>query len=309
MADNPLLTPADGSVRAGATPVGRFAPSPTGALHLGSLVAAIGSHLYAKSLGGRWLLRIEDLDTPRNVPGADAAILRDLERLGLEWDGSVLYQSSRLEAYAAALETLRAQGAAFACGCSRREVSLGGRVYPGTCRTGLPPGRTARAVRMQAPEGEIRFLDLLRGPQLQHPARQGDFVIHRADGIFAYVFACVLDDAAQGVTQIVRGADLLEITGRQRLLQEALGYPEPIYAHLPLVLDASGHKLSKRTGAKAWGDHPSDAWARALAHLGWPLPAELQGAPVAEIRRYGLECAGKMLRARLEQRPGPVQAQ
>lgn len=268
--------------------VGRFAPSPTGRLHHGSLVAAIGSYLYAKAAGGRWLLRMEDLDTPRLVPGAADAIRRDLERLGLLWDGPVLYQSTRLDAYAAALDALRAQGLTFPCACSRRELGKAGGIYPGTCRTGLPPGRAARAVRFRVPPGTSRFTDLLRGEQTQQPARQGDFVLRRADGFYAYLLACVVDDAFQGISQVVRGADLLDVTGRQRLLQDALHYPEPVYAHLPLVLNPDGSKLSKSAGADAWQGDPASAWRFALRHLGLALPAALERAPAGEIQAYAL---------------------
>lgn len=274
------------------TVTGRFAPSPTGRLHAGSLVAAIGSYLYAKAVGGRWLLRMEDLDTPRVVPGAAAAIERDLEQLGLHWDGSVLYQSTRVEAYAAALDTLDARGLSYPCGCSRREIEKAGGVYPGICRAGLPPGRVARALRFRVPPGAVRFTDLRHGGQIQWPERQGDFILRRADGFYAYLLACVVDDAFQGINQVVRGADLLDITGRQRLLQDALRYPEPVYAHLPLVLNPDGSKLSKSAGADAWQGDPARAWRFALRQLGVDLPAALGRAPAKEIRAYALHAEG-----------------
>lgn len=237
--------------------IGRFAPSPTGPLHRGSLVAAVGSWLFARRAGGQWLVRMEDLDTPRVVPGAAEEILAALRRYGLEWDGEVGYQSQRTALYEAALAQLREKGLVYDCGCSRAELQRAasaplGRepVYPGTCRNGLPPGRMARAVRFRAPEEVIAFDDLLRGRIEENVAEMtGDFVVRRADGVFAYQLAVVVDDAAQGVTQVVRGGDLLSSTPRQIALQRALGYATPEYAHLPLVLNADGTKLGKRDGA------------------------------------------------------------
>jgi glutamyl-Q tRNA(Asp) synthetase len=237
--------------------VGRFAPSPTGPLHLGSLVAAAGSWLFARAAGGRWLVRMEDIDTPRVVPGSAEEILDALRRYGLGWDGEVLYQSSRGEAYRDALRELRAKGLAYDCACSRAELQraasapLGKElVYPGTCRNGLPPDRPARAIRFRVPEETIQFDDLIQGETREVVAAEtGDFVIRRADGPFAYQLAVVVDDAAQGVTQVVRGADLLTSTARQIALQRALGLPTPAYAHLPLIVNAEGAKLGKRDGA------------------------------------------------------------
>jgi len=237
--------------------VGRFAPSPTGPLHLGSLVAAVGSFLFARSAGGRWLVRLEDLDTPRSVPGAADEILRALERHGLFWDGAVESQSLRVARYEEALLELRAQDLAFDCACTRAEILRSASaplapdpVYPGTCRSGLQPGRAPRAVRFRCGAGVIRFHDAVFGAVEEEPAvAVGDFVVKRADGPFAYQLAVVVDDAAQGVTQVVRGADLLSSTARQIALQRALGLPTPRYAHLPLVLGADGRKLGKREGA------------------------------------------------------------
>ena len=236
---------------------GRFAPSPTGPLHLGSLVAAVGSWLFARAAGGRWLVRMEDLDAPRVVDGSAEEILAALRRYGLEWDGDVVWQSRRIALYEAALATLRARGLAYDCACSRAELQrsasapLGSEpVYPGTCRNGLPPGRTARAVRFRVPPGIVAFDDLLRGPIEEDVAAcTGDFVIKRADGPFAYQLAVVVDDAAQSVTQVVRGGDLLSSTPRQIALQRALDLPTPSYAHLPLVLAPDSTKLGKRDGA------------------------------------------------------------
>ncbi|HEV7923088.1 MAG TPA: tRNA glutamyl-Q(34) synthetase GluQRS [Thermoanaerobaculia bacterium] len=236
---------------------GRFAPSPTGPLHLGSLVAAVGSWLFARGAGGRWLVRMEDLDAPRVVPGSAEEILAALRRYGLEWDGEVVYQSARTALYEDALATLRARGLAYDCACSRAELQraasapLGAEpVYPGTCRRGLPPHRPPRAVRFRVPPGVVAFDDLLHGRiEEDVEARTGDFVIKRADGLFAYQLAVVVDDAEQGVNQVVRGGDLLSSTARQIALQRALSLPTPAYAHLPLVTNADGAKLGKRDGA------------------------------------------------------------
>jgi glutamyl-Q tRNA(Asp) synthetase len=259
--------------------IGRFAPSPTGPLHLGSLVAAVGSWLFARRDSGQWLVRMEDLDTPRVVPGAADEILAALRRYGLEWDGEVVCQSQRIALYEAALDRLRAKGLVYECACSRADLQraasapLGAElVYPGTCRNGLQ-GRVARAIRFRVPAETIAFDDLLRGPIDEHlPTSTGDFVVKRADGVFAYQLAVVVDDAAQGVTQVVRGGDLLLSTPRQIALQRALGYATPQYAHLPLVTNPDGSKLGKRDGAlplPALDDrHVVETLAQALEILG-----------------------------------------
>jgi len=244
-------------------PVGRFAPSPTGPLHLGSLVAAVGSWLFARNEGGRWLVRVEDIDTPRVIPGSESEILAALARYGLERDGEIVRQSERTALYDDALQRLRERGQVFDCSCSRAELQRAasapaasdpqeadGPVYPGTCREGLPPGRAARAVRFRVPEGIVAFDDLVHGTVEEDVAlRTGDFVVKRADGLFAYQLAVVVDDAEQGVTQVVRGGDLLGSTARQIALQRALGVATPSYAHLPLVTTRDGAKLGKRDGA------------------------------------------------------------
>jgi glutamyl-Q tRNA(Asp) synthetase len=228
-------------------------------------VAALGSFLFARAAGGRWLVRIEDLDAPRVVPGSADEILRTLERFGLHWDGAVMRQSTRGLAYQEALERLRAGGFTFDCACSRKELAHassaparddpadgGGLVYPGTCRRGLPEGRSARAVRLRVEPGVVKFTDLVHGVIGEDTFTVvGDFVLRRADGPFAYQLAVVVDDAEQGVTQVVRGADLLSSTARQLLLQRALELDSPSYAHTPLVVAANGVKLSKRDGALA----------------------------------------------------------
>lgn len=263
--------------------VGRFAPSPTGPLHFGSLVAAVGSYLEARTRGGRWLLRMEDLDPPREVAGAAHAILQALESHGFEWDGQVLYQSQRQAAYQAAMERLLAAGMLYPCGCTRREIAdsavhgIDGPVYPGTCRTGLAAGRSARAWRVRVEDAEIGFVDGIQGTLRQNLARDvGDFVLRRADGYYAYQLAVVVDDAEQGVTHVVRGADLLDSTPRQIHLQRLLGLPLPHYAHLPVAVNARGEKLSKQTQAAPLdATRPAAALWQALQFLGQQPPAQL----------------------------------
>ena len=257
-------------------PTGRFAPSPSGPLHFGSLVAALASWLDARATGSRWLVRIEDLDTPRVKHGAADEILRALDRLGLYWDGEVIFQSGRTSLYEQALARLR--DTSYLCGCSRREiadsaVSLaadGAQVYPGTCRAGLGPGKSARALRVRV-DGMISFVDRVQGSLQQDLEREvGDFVLRRADGQFAYQLAVVVDDADQGVTDVVRGADLLDSTPRQIYLQRLLDLPTPRYLHVPVAIDEKGEKLSKQAGARMIDQ--SDLH-RALRFLGQP-PSE-----------------------------------
>jgi glutamyl-Q tRNA(Asp) synthetase len=213
------------------------------------MVAAVASYLDAKSRGDEWLVRMEDVDEPRTVPGADREILRALEAHGLEWDGEVVYQSRRKELYEAALVRLQNCGAAYLCSCTRREA---GEVYPGTCRGGPAPGREARTWRVRIPEEPIAFADRLQGVEWFDVAKlSGDFVVKRGDGFFAYQLAVVVDDAEQGITDVVRGADLLDSTPRQLHLQKLLGYPSPEYLHIPVALNADGQKLSKQTLAPA----------------------------------------------------------
>ena len=258
--------------------VGRFAPSPTGPLHFGSLIAAVGSYLQARKMEGRWLVRMEDLDLPRVVPGAAEAILSTLESFGLFWDDEVLFQSSRFPAYGAALERLEEH--LYPCGCSRAEIlrSSGARgIYPGTCRHGLPPGKSPRALRLSTRRQEITFRDRIQGRYRQDLEREvGDFVVRRADGLFAYQLAVVVDDAEQGVTEVVRGSDLLDSTPRQILLQRLLGYPTPGYAHLPVITNRQGQKLSKQTHAPPLDRRrPLPALWQALDFLGQRPPREL----------------------------------
>lgn len=253
---------------------GRFAPSPTGDLHFGSLVAALASWLRVRQQGGEWLLRIEDIDPPREIAGSAGSILAALACLGLEADALPLYQSRRDDAYAAALQRLRDAGHAFPCWCSRTELDAADVVHrDGRC---LGPPRSDRepAWRLRVPDLDIEFDDVLQGPQRQN-AREavGDFVLKRADGLWSYQLACVVDDAFQGITEVVRGCDLLDSTPRQILLQRLLGLPTPAYLHLPLAVDAEGCKLSKSSDAPAVdAGNPRVALARALRFLGQPVP-------------------------------------
>jgi glutamyl-Q tRNA(Asp) synthetase len=265
----------------GTRPRGRFAPSPTGPLHFGSLVAAVGSFADARAAGGSWLVRIDDLDRAREVPGAADDILRTLERFGLLWDETVVYQSQRTEAYAQALEQLSERGLTFPCACSRAEIARQGRpgkegpIYPGTCRNGLPAQCQPRSQRMRVDAVRIAIADRIQGLIQQTLATDvGDFVLRRADGIHAYQLAVVLDDAAAGIDSIVRGADLLMSTPRQVYLQRLLGLPQPSYAHLPVVIDDEGRKLSKTlSSAPVDPVHPLPALVRAWRFLGQaPLP-------------------------------------
>jgi len=253
-----------GASQPGSGYVGRFAPSPTGLLHAGSLVAAMASYLDARAHDGRWLVRMEDVDLSRTAPGAAESILQTLAAFGMHADDEVLWQHARSTLYAAALQKLG--GEVYPCGCSRREIadSIGPAIsaalaqpYPGTCRHGMAPGKAARAWRIRVPcIGEqdecIRFVDRACGPNTQHlSSGTGDFVLLRGDGFWAYQLAVVVDDAAQGVTHVVRGMDLLDSTPRQIYLQRRLGLPTPHYLHIPVVLDAHGRKLSKQDNAPA----------------------------------------------------------
>ncbi len=268
---------------------GRFAPSPTGPLHAGSLVAALASWLDARAHGGTWLVRIEDVDTPRCVPGASQTILAQLARCGMVSDEAVMVQSQRSDAYAQALSRLERAGQAYPCACSRKDIELAmaeaGRsrerhrpqVYPGTCRPerGGLHGRPARAWRFQVPEppaSVVQWTDRRLGRQAQNVAAEvGDFVLRRADGLWAYQLAVVVDDAHQGITDVVRGEDLADNTPRQLLLQQALGLATPRYLHTPLVLAQDGQKLSKQNGAQALDlEHPGQALRMAAGRLGLP---------------------------------------
>ncbi|WP_116137253.1 tRNA glutamyl-Q(34) synthetase GluQRS [Trinickia diaoshuihuensis] len=269
---------------------GRFAPSPTGRLHAGSLVGALASYLDARAHGGTWLVRIEDIDGPRTVPGADQDIIRTLARFGMQSDEPVVRQSARTSLYSEALAQLDRAGLIYPCGCTRKEIadSLANAharhttlAYPGTCRQGLH-GKSARAWRLRVPDqadASIAFDDRWQGRQTQNLALEvGDFVLKRADGQWAYQLAVVVDDAEQGITHVVRGADLLDSTARQIYLQRCLGVPTPSYLHVPVVTDAQGEKLSKQTGARELdAEAPLPALLAAATHLGLALKYDAPG--------------------------------
>jgi glutamyl-Q tRNA(Asp) synthetase len=271
---------------------GRFAPTPSGPLHFGSLVAALGSLLTARAQGGEWLVRMEDLDPPREAPGAADDILRTLEAFGLTWDGEVVYQSRRLEAYREAVERLRHEGHAYPCGCSRRDLVRlpdGRRIYPGTCRSGLG-GKAPRALRVRCEGATVAFVDGLQGPVEQDLEREfGDFPVVRADGYYAYHLGVVVDDAAQGITEVVRGADLLTATPSQIHLQRLLGLPTPAYHHLPVAVDGAGLKLSKQTlAAPVDRREPVLTLVHTLAFLGQAPPADLADADLDGVWAWAL---------------------
>lgn len=264
--------------------IGRFAPSPTGPLHAGSLVAAMASYLDAKAHDGAWLVRIEDIDEARTMPGAAEGILQTLLGFGMQWEGEIVWQSRRKDLYLAAFERLH--GYTYACGCTRREIadsrigiaSDGAAVYPGTCRNGLAAGKQPRAYRLRVPDvgaDTITFEDAWMGTVAQHLATEvGDFVLKRADGYWAYQIAVVVDDALQGVTHVVRGADLLDSTARQIYLQRLLGYATPAYLHVPVVVNSEGEKLSKQTGARELDPAKAlESLQSAAAFLGLEMPA------------------------------------
>ncbi|MEM7708646.1 MAG: tRNA glutamyl-Q(34) synthetase GluQRS [Pseudomonadota bacterium] len=262
--------------------VGRFAPSPTGRLHMGSLIAALASYAQARQQQGRWLLRMEDIDPPRERPGAAEAIEADLKRFGMSPDKPTLFQSTRTTAYQQALNRLKASGHVFPCGCSRRHLGHG-HLYPQTCSGGLPPGRERRSWRVRV-SGRYAFDDLLQGAYGQQLETEvGAFILWRADGQPAYQLAVVVDDYFQGITEVVRGSDLIGSTPRQLFLQRLLGLPQPAYLHLPVALNEQGNKLSKQTGARPIDpQQPMPALARAWSFLGQEEPpAEALTSPEA----------------------------
>jgi len=275
---------------------GRFAPSPTGPLHFGSMVAAVGSFLQACKQNGEWLVRMEDLDPPREAPGAADDILRTLEAFGLHWDGEVVYQSRRGVQYAEALERLKAQGALYPCACSRREIAdssvngVDGPVYPGTCRDGIAPGRSPRAWRVKVNGQQVEFNDAIQGRLSRNLAQDfGDFIVQRADGFFAYQLAVVVDDAEQGITEIVRGADLIESTPRQIHLQRLLNFPTPYYLHLPVALNAQKEKLSKQTFAAPLDPtRPLPALLQIMRFLRQEVPSELAEGNIEDFWRWSV---------------------
>ncbi len=275
---------------------GRFAPSPTGPLHAGSLAAALASWLDARAVNGAWIVRIEDLDPPRAVPRAAQHILDQLAQCGLESDEPAVFQSTRGDLYETAFARLQADGLIYGCACSRKDVDemieaqagwpVG--VYPGTCAAGAAIDKPIRAYRVRVPDEEASFVDRAAGRYAQHLRRDvGDFVVSRADGLWAYQLAVVVDDAAQGITDVVRGADLLDNTPRQIFLQRALGLPTPRYVHVPLVLNASGEKLSKQSGATALdAEQPLRELQRAAHHLGF---GRIEAASVHEFLKQAID--------------------
>lgn len=281
----------------GANYRGRFAPSPTGPLHFGSLIAAIGSYLDAKSHHGKWLVRIEDVDRQRKAPGAASKILYTLEKLGLEWDEEIIYQSLRSERYQEALNTLNKRNLVYPCICSRKEIAdssimgLYGSIYPGTCVKNPDAAKKTHALRIHTTEDLIQFHDIVKGVYCQRLRSEvGDFVLRRADGIYAYQLAVVVDDAAQNITHIVRGADLLDSTPRQIFLQQLLGYRTPRYMHLPVVTNARGEKLSKQTNAAPVDlANALSQLVDALHFLGQKPPMEMLQGDIASFWRWATQ--------------------
>ncbi|MBC7962258.1 MAG: tRNA glutamyl-Q(34) synthetase GluQRS [Steroidobacteraceae bacterium] len=285
--------------------IGRFAPSPTGCLHTGSLVAAVGSYLMAKRAGGRWLLRIDDLDAPRQVAGMDDDIMRTLESFGLFWDGQVARQSRHLDHYRQAFDLLRHKDLLYPCGCSRKEIALAASAphpdddcvpYSGSCRTGMKAGAVVRSWRIRVPEDEVCFRDLRRGHICQNLADVcGDFAVRRAECDYLYQLAVVVDDALAGVTQVVRGDDLLSSTPRQIYLLRMLGMPQPEYCHLPLLAGPDGAKLSKRDNLisqqpGSLKGQEGQLLLAVLRFLGQNPPAELAGSECQDILGWGIAC-------------------
>ncbi len=269
---------------------GRFAPTPSGPLHFGSIVTALASFLEARSRQGRWLLRIDDLDTPRVRPGASDDIRRTLQLLSLHWDGEVLYQNTRHEAYQAALETLLNQGLLYRCDCPRKETR--GSPYPGTCRHRNVPLCHQAALRIRTDNTVILFTDQIQGEYARNiQTESGDFIVQRADDIYGYALTVVVDDAFQGVTEVVRGADLLASTPEQILMHQYLALTVPVYGHVPIVTDRYGKKLSKRYAATdaLMESDPGSLLIRALSFLGQPVDAELNGADTATVIDWALK--------------------
>jgi glutamyl-Q tRNA(Asp) synthetase len=286
--------------RASQTPVsyrGRFAPSPTGPLHFGSMVTALGSYLDARAHRGEWLLRIEDIDPSREQPGAANSILTTLEAYGLLWDGPVLYQHARVNAYKTAIDYLTAEGLTYPCACSRREIAdsgvlgLEGTVYPGTCRNGVRGSRRATALRLRVlTDASLCVQDELQGTFCQHLANEiGDFVIRRTDGYWAYQLAVVVDDAFQGVTHVVRGADLLPSTPRQVYLQRLLKLQSPVYMHLPVAVASDGKKLSKRSARTSVTTAVRQTLFQALLFLEQRPPLALHDATPEELLKWAVD--------------------
>lgn len=292
---------------------GRFAPTPSGPLHFGSVVAALGSWLDARAHGGEWHLRIDDLDPPRVAEGADRSIVETLERLGLTWDGPVVRQSDRAEAYADAMSQLARRAHLYRCTCSRRAIAeaglpgIEGPRYPGTCRRRADVYPGPGSWRIEVSNAVVAFDDLLQGPVTQDlETAVGDFVVRRSDGVHAYHLACVVDDAAAGFTHVVRGADLIDSTPRQIFLQRLLGLPDPVYLHLPVAVDTMGHKLSKQTlAAPVSMDPPLATLAMAAAFLGHAPPSDLAAAPPADLLAWAVRQWDRSLLPRARTAPLP----
>jgi glutamyl-Q tRNA(Asp) synthetase len=271
--------------------VGRFAPSPTGPLHFGSLVTALASYLDARAHGGKWLVRVEDLDPPREITGSSTLILEQLRALGMDWDGDVLYQSTRLSAYESILEQLEDQKICFRCDCSRQRVSGLEGIYDGRCRSRRLTSAQGLAIRLKIRPETVRFTDTIQGDYAQNLEHEvGDFILRRKDGLFAYQLAVVADDAEQGITHIVRGYDLLSSTPRQIYLQQLLGLPTPSYAHIPIIVNALGQKLSKQHFAEPIDlKNASSLLFSALQFLGMTPPPSLIGAVPVSLVTWGAE--------------------
>ena len=268
---------------------GRFAPSPSGPLHFGSLLAAVASYVDARARKGRWLVRMEDLDPPREMPGADTLILSTLEQHALHWDGDVLYQSSRHSRYSDVLADLQTRGLAYRCACSRARLATLNHVYDGYCRTHPPPGDQPCAIRLQLPNQTVCFDDAIQGQQQQNLAAGGDCIIHRKDGFYAYQLAVVVDDIDQGVTDVVRGSDILAATGAQIYLAGLLGNAPLRYAHVPVVLGDDGQKLSKQNHAPALDNsQPSQNLWQALEVLGQQPPVDLVHEAPGAIMKWAV---------------------
>lgn len=276
---------------------GRFAPSPTGALHFGSLIAAVGSYLEAKSHNGEWLVRIENLDKPREIPAASHEIFRALEILGMEWDHEVIYQDQRIDSYENILTILNKRGLTYSCTCTRKEIAdssitgISGQIYAGTCRNNVQNKDRPGAVRIKTDNNIIEFEDSLHGLISQRlESETGDFILRRSDGIYAYQLAVVADDATQGITNVVRGADLLDSTPRQIYLQKLLGYSTPTYMHLPVAVNNQGEKLSKQTKAALLDiSNPVKQLVEAVNFLGQESPIELLGSNVSSFWKWAIE--------------------
>ncbi|MEO8626915.1 MAG: tRNA glutamyl-Q(34) synthetase GluQRS [Betaproteobacteria bacterium] len=275
---------------------GRFAPTPSGPLHFGSLVAALGSYLEAKTLGGTWRVRIDDLDPLRVAPGASDDILRTLESLGMMWDGAVLYQSDRTDAYRAALLAIAEVAPVYSCVCSRREIAaaaiagIEGPIYPGTCRSRVALPNSAYAMRLNVRGAHVRLDDALQGPQIRDLEREsGDFVLYRADGSHSFHLAAAVDDGEQAITDVVRGADLLESSARQIHLQHLLGLPTPRYVHLPVAVDRQNQKLSKQTRAQPIdAATPVSTLCRVLKFLHQPVLPGLERADLHAFWQHAI---------------------